>query len=77
MPGMMTGADMAKLTAASGKDFDKRFLQMRIVHHRGANPDGPGGADPRRRPGRQGPAARTIKSRQAETATMHTTLAQM
>jgi len=36
MPGMMSGADMAKLKAATGKDFDKQFLQMMIVHHRGA-----------------------------------------
>src|SRR6266508_2588675 len=35
------------------------------------------GHDDRRRHGRQGPAARTIKSQHAETATMHTTLAQM
>ena len=27
---------LANLTAATGKDFDKQFLQMMIVHHRGA-----------------------------------------
>ena len=36
MPGMMSSADMAKLKAATGTDFDKLFLQMMIVHHQGA-----------------------------------------
>ena len=36
MPGMMSDADMAKLTAASGKEFDKQFLTMMIAHHEGA-----------------------------------------
>ena len=36
MPGMMSGADMAKLKAATGTDFDKQFLQMMITHHQGA-----------------------------------------
>ncbi|SCL18034.1 Uncharacterized conserved protein, DUF305 family [Micromonospora rhizosphaerae] len=36
MPGMMSDADMAKLEAASGTDFDKQFLTMMIAHHEGA-----------------------------------------
>ncbi|MCI4063938.1 DUF305 domain-containing protein [Micromonospora sp. R77] len=36
MPGMMSDADMAKLTAASGADFDRQFLTMMIAHHEGA-----------------------------------------
>ncbi len=36
MPGMMSDADMAKLKAATGKDFDKQFVQMMIDHHKGA-----------------------------------------
>ena len=36
MPGMMSDADMQQLTAASGTDFDRLFLQQMIVHHQGA-----------------------------------------
>ncbi|WP_432831327.1 DUF305 domain-containing protein [Dactylosporangium sp. CA-092794] len=36
MPGMMSGADLAKLNAATGGDFDRLFLQMMITHHQGA-----------------------------------------
>ncbi|MGW4293085.1 DUF305 domain-containing protein [Micromonospora chersina] len=36
MPGMMSEADLAKLGAASGADFDRRFLTMMIAHHEGA-----------------------------------------
>jgi uncharacterized protein (DUF305 family) len=36
MPGMMSGADMTKLAAATGKDFDRQFLTMMIAHHEGA-----------------------------------------
>lgn len=34
--GMMSGADMDKLRAAKGADFDEMFLTMMIVHHKGA-----------------------------------------
>lgn len=34
--GMMTDEQMAQLTAASGTDFDRKFLQLMITHHRGA-----------------------------------------
>ncbi|MBM0259611.1 DUF305 domain-containing protein [Micromonospora sp. 4G55] len=36
MPGMMSDADMAKLAAASGQEFDRQFLTMMIAHHEGA-----------------------------------------
>ena len=36
MPGMMSDADLAKLKAASGADFDRQFLTMMIAHHEGA-----------------------------------------
>lgn len=36
MPGMMSMADMDALKAASGADFDRRFLTMMIAHHEGA-----------------------------------------
>ena len=36
IPGMMSDADMQQLTAASGTDFDRLFLQQMIVHHQGA-----------------------------------------
>ncbi|WP_091107682.1 DUF305 domain-containing protein [Micromonospora citrea] len=36
MPGMMTDAEMTKLAAASGREFDRQFLTMMIAHHEGA-----------------------------------------
>ncbi len=36
MPGMMSGAQMDQLTAATGGAFDKMFLQLMITHHQGA-----------------------------------------
>ncbi|GAB7045431.1 DUF305 domain-containing protein [Catenuloplanes indicus] len=36
MPGMMSDADMATLTDATGTAFDKHFLTMMISHHEGA-----------------------------------------
>ncbi|MGI5242305.1 DUF305 domain-containing protein [Dactylosporangium sp. CA-139066] len=36
MPGMMSSADMAKLKAATGSDFNRLFVQMMIAHHQGA-----------------------------------------
>ncbi len=34
--GIMSDADMAKLKAAKGKDFDMMFARMMIAHHKGA-----------------------------------------
>ncbi|QUQ64434.1 DUF305 domain-containing protein [Kutzneria sp. CA-103260] len=36
MPGMMSDADMAKLQALKGGDFDTMWLQMMVQHHQGA-----------------------------------------
>ena len=36
MPGMMSDADMQKLGAAKGAEFDKMWLDMMIKHHQGA-----------------------------------------
>ncbi|MDO8732604.1 MAG: DUF305 domain-containing protein [Actinomycetota bacterium] len=38
-PGMMTDADMAKLSAARGAAFDKMWLRMMISHYQGAITD--------------------------------------
>ncbi|BCJ58698.1 DUF305 domain-containing protein [Micromonospora endophytica] len=35
MPGMMSDADMARLAAVSGTEFDRQFLTMMIAHHEG------------------------------------------
>jgi uncharacterized protein (DUF305 family) len=77
MPGMMSDADMAKLKAASGKVFDKQFLQMMIDHHKGAiemartaQPNG-SNADAKAL------AARIIQTQQTEIDTMQKTLTQL
>ena len=36
MPGMLTSAEMARLAAAKGPEFDRLFLQGMIKHHGGA-----------------------------------------
>ncbi len=36
MPGMLTDAQMAELSAAKGEDFDRLFLKYMIQHHEGA-----------------------------------------
>ncbi|XIE81138.1 DUF305 domain-containing protein [Streptomyces sp. SBR177] len=36
MAGMMTDADMKRLAAAKGKDFDRAFAELMIAHHEGA-----------------------------------------
>ncbi|MBN9738254.1 MULTISPECIES: DUF305 domain-containing protein [unclassified Pseudonocardia] len=36
MSGMMTADDMAELERATGPAFDRRFLELMIVHHEGA-----------------------------------------
>jgi len=36
MPGMMSDAQMQQLADASGAEFDRLFLEMMIMHHRGA-----------------------------------------
>lgn len=36
MPGMLTDAELARLGAARGAEFDRLFLQLMIRHHQGA-----------------------------------------
>jgi uncharacterized protein (DUF305 family) len=36
MPGMLTGAQLAQLRAATGAEFDRLFLEFMIFHHEGA-----------------------------------------
>jgi uncharacterized protein (DUF305 family) len=36
MPGMATPEQIEALKAASGKDFDRLFLQLMTAHHQGA-----------------------------------------
>jgi uncharacterized protein (DUF305 family) len=36
MPGMLTGAELARLAAARGAEFDRLFLEYMIRHHEGA-----------------------------------------
>lgn len=36
MPGMASEEELRRLSAASGPDFDRRFLQLMIRHHEGA-----------------------------------------
>ena len=36
MPGMLTAGQMQQLTAATGDEFDRLFLEGMIAHHRGA-----------------------------------------
>jgi uncharacterized protein (DUF305 family) len=77
MPGMMSDADMAKLKAASGTQFDKQFLQMMIAHHKGAiemaRQEQANGANP----DAKALAANIIQTQQAEIDTMQKLLAQL
>jgi uncharacterized protein (DUF305 family) len=77
MPGMMADADMAKLKAASGKDFDKQFCTMMIAHHQGAiqmaRQEQTAGANP----DAKALAGRIITGQQAEIDTMNTILARL
>jgi uncharacterized protein (DUF305 family) len=36
MPGMLTAAEMARLRAATGSEFERLFLELMIKHHEGA-----------------------------------------
>jgi uncharacterized protein (DUF305 family) len=36
MPGMLSGEEIAKLSALSGDEFDRMFLELMIRHHEGA-----------------------------------------
>jgi uncharacterized protein (DUF305 family) len=70
MPGMLSSADMAKLKAATGRDFDRQFLRTMIAHHKGANQiarlEQATGSDPNAK----ALAGRIINDQQAEIAAM-------
>ncbi|MGI5183599.1 DUF305 domain-containing protein [Dactylosporangium sp. CA-152071] len=70
MPGMMSSADMAKLKAATGTDFDKLFLQMMIVHHQGAVMMAQAELAHGTNPDAKALAGRIVKTQQAEIAAM-------
>ncbi|GAA1560183.1 DUF305 domain-containing protein [Dactylosporangium maewongense] len=70
MPGMMSSADMAKLKAATGTDFDKLFLQMMIVHHQGAVTMAQAELTHGTNPDAKALAGRIVKTQQAEIAAM-------
>ena len=36
MPGMLTDTEMAALRAATGREFERLFLELMIKHHEGA-----------------------------------------
>jgi len=77
MPGMMSGADMARLRAATGRDFDQLFLQMMIVHHKGAIQMAQAEQTRGANPDAKALGGRIITDQQAEVATMQKMLAQM
>ncbi|MFF5228956.1 DUF305 domain-containing protein [Dactylosporangium sp. NPDC000521] len=70
MPGTMTSADMAKLKAATGSDFDRQFLQMMITHHQGAIVMAQGETAHGTNPDAKALAARIEKTQQAEIVAM-------
>jgi uncharacterized protein (DUF305 family) len=77
MPGMMSDADLAKLKAASGKEFDKQFLQMMIAHHKGAIEMARTEQTAGSNPDAKALAGNIIQTQQAEIDTMQKTLAQL
>jgi uncharacterized protein (DUF305 family) len=62
MPGMMTDAQMQQLRNAPGATFDTMFLQMMIVHHRGAVSDAQREVDAGKNPQPQSTARIVIRS---------------
>lgn len=77
MPGMMSDADMTKLEAATGKDFDKQFCTMMIAHHRGAVTMAQDELKHGANPDAKALAQRIITAQQAEIDTMNTILARL
>ncbi|MFY1574325.1 DUF305 domain-containing protein [Verrucosispora sp. WMMD703] len=77
MPGMMSEADMTRLAAASGTEFDRQFLTMMIAHHEGAvtmaEEESAQGANPDAR----ALAQRIATTQQAEIDTMRKILARL
>ncbi|MCX4728315.1 DUF305 domain-containing protein [Streptomyces sp. NBC_01306] len=71
MPGMMSGKDMTGLKAAKGKDFDKRFTEMMIGHHKGAITMAEDEQKNGRDPAAKKLAVAVVKNQQAEVDKMH------
>jgi uncharacterized protein (DUF305 family) len=74
---MMSDADLAKLKAASGKEFDKQFLQMMIAHHKGAIEMARTEQTDGSNPDAKALAGNIIQTQQAEIDTMQKTLTQL
>ncbi|GAA3276822.1 DUF305 domain-containing protein [Dactylosporangium vinaceum] len=77
MPGMMSDADLAKLEAATGKDFDKQFCTMMIAHHQGAIAMAQDEIKQGSNPDAKALAQRIVTAQQAEIDTMNTILARL
>ena len=77
MPGMMSGADMTKLAAATGKNFDKEFLTMMIAHHEGAITMAKDQVTNGKNADAIALAKQIITAQEAEIATMKTILARL
>ncbi|MEU4624399.1 DUF305 domain-containing protein [Actinoplanes sp. NPDC023801] len=70
MPGMMSGADMAKLAASTGPAFDELFLTMMIDHHTGAITMARGEIDGGANPAAKALASKIVADQQSEIAEM-------
>jgi uncharacterized protein (DUF305 family) len=77
MPGMMSGADMTKLAAATGKSLDKQFLTMMIAHHEGAITMAKDEISTGKNADAIALAKQIITAQEAEIATMKTILARL
>ncbi|MEV6816930.1 DUF305 domain-containing protein [Micromonospora sp. NPDC051296] len=77
MPGMMSDADMAKLAAATGTEFDRQFLTMMIAHHEGAVTMSEEATTQGANPDAKALAQRIITTQQAEIDTMKKILARI
>jgi uncharacterized protein (DUF305 family) len=77
MPGMMSDADMTKLKAATGRDFDKQFCTMMIAHHQGAITMAQDEMKNGSNADAKALAQRTVTAQQAEIDTMNKILARL
>jgi uncharacterized protein (DUF305 family) len=74
MPGAMAPADMKKLEAAKGAEFDKLFLTMMIAHHQGAVTMGREELRDGSNPEAKALAQQIVTTQQAEITTMQAIL---
>ncbi|TCB99723.1 DUF305 domain-containing protein [Micromonospora zingiberis] len=77
MPGMMSDADMARLEAATGPEFDRQFLTMMIAHHGGAITMGEEEIAQGANPDAKALAQQIVTTQQAEIDTMKKILARL